>query len=60
MTRTRHPQKRVGRRPRTGRTLTVWAEHRTPPDLDRFVAVLVTLALRRVEAEAKETEADRD
>jgi hypothetical protein len=37
----------------------VWAERHAEPDLDRFVAVLVTLALRRVEGEEQAKEADR-
>lgn len=57
MTRKRHAKKKIGR-PRVRRKLTVWAEHRDPVDIDRFVAVLVTLALRRVEEEANQTEAD--
>jgi hypothetical protein len=38
----------------------VWAERHAEPDVDRFVSVLVTLALRRVEAEQQGREADRD
>lgn len=57
MTHKRHSKKKVGR-PRANRRLRVWAEHREPPDVDRFVAVLVALALRRVEEEAEQTEAD--
>jgi hypothetical protein len=57
MTRKQHPKRKVGRL-RTGRRLKVWAEYRDPVDIDRFVAVLVTLALRRIEEEANQTEAD--
>ncbi len=58
-------QQQPGRQP--ARTTThgnveveVWAERHAEPDVDRFVAVLVTLALRRVETERQGGEADRD
>jgi hypothetical protein len=61
MTRKRQ-HKRTRRKAQTSgarRRITVRAEHREPVDLDRFIAVLVTLALRRVEEEADQAEADR-
>jgi hypothetical protein len=42
-----------------GRRLEVWAERREP-DWDRFVAVMVTLALRRVEEREKEERGGAD
>lgn len=57
MTRKPHSKKKIGR-PHARRKLAVWAEHRDPPDIDRFVAVLVVLALRRVEEEANQAEAE--
>ena len=60
MTRKQQSNKQAGRPRNGGRRLKVWADHRDPPDIDRFVAVLVTLALRRVEEEADQTEAEHD
>lgn len=57
MTRKRQSKKKAGK-PRANRRLRVWAEYRDPPDVDRFVAVLVALALRRVEEEAEQKDDD--
>jgi hypothetical protein len=57
MTRKPHFKKKIGR-PRARRKLAVWAEHRDPVDIDRFVAVLVTLALRRIEEEEADEQAE--
>lgn len=61
MTGKRHP-KQPTRRAQTpgGRRLNVWAEHRESVDMDRLTAVLVALALRRVEEEAEQAEAEDD
>lgn len=61
MTRKRqHKRTRKTRTSGARRHISVRAEHREPVDLDRFVAVLVTLALRRVEDEADQAEAEYD
>lgn len=61
MTGKRH-SKQPARRAQTpnGRRLKVWAEHRESVDTDRLAAVLVVLALRRVEEEAEQVEAEHD
>jgi hypothetical protein len=43
-----------------GRRLVVSAERREPVDLERFVAALVTLAMRRVEERAADEKGGRD
>lgn len=40
--------------------LRVWAERRADPDWDRFIAALVSLAMRQVEDEEQKKEEERE
>lgn len=47
----KHPPVRSTSAPDPQRRLVVWGERRADPDWDRFLAALIALALRRVEAD---------
>lgn len=40
--------------------LRVWAERRADPDWDRFIAALVSLAMRQVEEDEEQEEEERE